>query len=143
MLCHEYGYFLHHNHYVICTDKALIAQIFSRLRNGGKYWTALEGETTKYDISSVRDMTTGYDSSKASRRTSLPVTSNVEMITYTFTNGVVATLRTSGTEPKIKYYIEMGGAPGKPKREIQQALDAFVPVFLHQVLEPHVHSFGE
>jgi phosphomannomutase len=32
------------------------------------------------------------------------------MVTFTFTNGCVATLRTSGTEPKIKYYVEMHGA---------------------------------
>jgi phosphomannomutase len=29
------------------------------------------------------------------------------MITFTFDNGLVATLRTSGTEPKIKYYTEL------------------------------------
>lgn len=35
------------------------------------------------------------------------------MITFTLQNGVVATLRTSGTEPKIKYYTEFCAAPGK------------------------------
>lgn len=34
------------------------------------------------------------------------------MITFTFENGVVITLRTSGTEPKIKYYSEMCAKPG-------------------------------
>lgn len=29
------------------------------------------------------------------------------MITFSFENGAVITLRTSGTEPKIKYYAEM------------------------------------
>lgn len=33
------------------------------------------------------------------------------MITFTFQNGCVATLRTSGTEPKIKYYAEMCALP--------------------------------
>ena len=28
------------------------------------------------------------------------------MITYRFENGAVATLRNSGTEPKLKYYVE-------------------------------------
>lgn len=34
------------------------------------------------------------------------------MITFTFANGGVATMRTSGTEPKIKYYTELCAAPG-------------------------------
>jgi len=34
------------------------------------------------------------------------------MITFYFTNGVVLTIRTSGTEPKIKYYSEMCGQVG-------------------------------
>jgi phosphomannomutase len=29
------------------------------------------------------------------------------MITFTFENGSVATLRISGTEPKVKYYTEL------------------------------------
>lgn len=34
------------------------------------------------------------------------------MITFYFENGCVATLRTSGTEPKIKYYTELACRPG-------------------------------
>jgi phosphomannomutase len=33
------------------------------------------------------------------------------MITFTFNNGLMATLRTSGTEPKIKYYTELIALP--------------------------------
>ena len=32
------------------------------------------------------------------------------MITFYFENGSVLTMRTSGTEPKIKYYTEMIGS---------------------------------
>lgn len=42
----------------------------------------------------------------------LPVSRNSQMLTFTFQNGCVATLRTSGTEPKIKYYAEMCALPG-------------------------------
>ena len=42
----------------------------------------------------------------------LPTSSSSQMITFTFSNGGVATLRTSGTEPKIKYYTELCAAPG-------------------------------
>lgn len=41
----------------------------------------------------------------------LPVSKSSQMITFTFQNGCVATLRTSGTEPKIKYYAEMCALP--------------------------------
>ncbi|VDP52289.1 unnamed protein product [Schistosoma margrebowiei] len=34
------------------------------------------------------------------------------MITFDFSNGVTLTLRTSGTEPKIKYYSELRSKPG-------------------------------
>lgn len=34
------------------------------------------------------------------------------MITFSLQNGVVATLRTSGTEPKIKFYSEYCASPG-------------------------------
>lgn len=33
------------------------------------------------------------------------------MITFSFENGAVITLRTSGTEPKVKYYAEMCASP--------------------------------
>lgn len=33
------------------------------------------------------------------------------MITFSFKNGAVITLRTSGTEPKVKYYAEMCASP--------------------------------
>ena len=32
------------------------------------------------------------------------------MITFYLENGCVATIRTSGTEPKIKWYIEIGAS---------------------------------
>lgn len=42
----------------------------------------------------------------------LPTSSSSQMVTFTFSNGGVATMRTSGTEPKIKYYTELCAAPG-------------------------------
>lgn len=41
------------------------------------------------------------------------MTKNSQMVTFTFQNGIVATLRTSGTEPKIKYYTEFCAQPGE------------------------------
>jgi phosphomannomutase len=68
----------------------------------------LEG---KYPIRSVRDLTTGYDNTQPGNRAVLPVSNSSQMITFTFKNGLVTTLRTSGTEPKIKYYNELCASP--------------------------------
>ncbi|KAK9529750.1 hypothetical protein VZT92_013824 [Zoarces viviparus] len=43
------------------------------------------------------------------------------MITFTLQNGVVATLRTSGTEPKIKCYTEYCAAPGTRSAAVHRA----------------------
>lgn len=65
----------------------------------------------KYKVKFVCDLTTGYDSSQPDQKAILPVSRSSQMITFTFTNGLVATLRTSGTEPKIKYYTELCAPP--------------------------------
>lgn len=65
----------------------------------------------KYEVKFVRDLTSGYDSSQPDQRAILPVSQSSQMITFTFRNGLVATLRTSGTEPKIKYYTELCAPP--------------------------------
>lgn len=65
----------------------------------------------KYVISAVRDLTTGYDSTTEDKKATLPVSKSSHMITLTFKNGLEATLRTSGTEPKIKYYTELRASP--------------------------------
>lgn len=46
----------------------------------------------------------------------LPLSTSSEMVTFTLENGNLATLRASGTEPKIKYYIELITAPGRKER---------------------------
>lgn len=39
--------------------------------------------------------------------------SSGQMLTFSFENGLVATIRTSGTEPKLKYYTELCATPGQ------------------------------
>lgn len=43
----------------------------------------------------------------------LPVSSSSFMLTLYFENGSVITFRTSGTEPKIKYYSEIIAKPNE------------------------------
>lgn len=42
----------------------------------------------------------------------LDVVQSGQMITFTLENSLVLTLRTSGTEPKIKFYSELTGEKG-------------------------------
>lgn len=65
----------------------------------------------QFPISTVRDLTTGIDTCQSDGKSLLPSSKSSQMITFTFENGAVITLRTSGTEPKIKYYAEMCARP--------------------------------
>lgn len=78
----------------------------------------------------MRDLTIGYDNSQPGNKPVnskffgiledivqlLPISTSSEMVTFTLANGSIATLRASGTEPKIKYYIELKTAPGKTEK---------------------------
>lgn len=63
----------------------------------------------RFKINGLRDLTVGYDSNYPDHKARLPVSASSQMITFTFDNDVVLTIRTSGTEPKIKYYSELCG----------------------------------
>ncbi|KAH8298423.1 hypothetical protein KR044_002481, partial [Drosophila immigrans] len=133
----KYGFHTSVINYVICKDIKLIQKIFKRLRtfkNNAKntYPTSLlDGE---FEVEHVRDLTTGYDSSTKDKKAILPVSASTQMITFTFKNGFVITLRTSGTEPKMKYYAEMCGKPenkrwdelaATTRRMVKAAVDEF------------------
>lgn len=55
------------------------------------------------EILGVRDLTTGLDTDAADGRATLPLSASSNMITFRLANGATATLRGSGTEPKIKW----------------------------------------
>lgn len=64
-----------------------------------------------------------------------PTKESSQMITFTFANGGVATIRTSGTEPKIKYYSELCAPPGNSdpeqlKKELNELFSAIKEHFL-------------
>ena len=67
----------------------------------------------------------------------LPSSKSSQMITLTFENGVIITLRTSGTEPKIKYYSEICAEPGNNDLDaIKALLEETVSMTVEQLLEP-------
>ncbi|KAM7412410.1 hypothetical protein PAMA_020006 [Pampus argenteus] len=135
-----YGYHVSKTSYVICNDAPTIHKIFSHIRNfdgKGLYPKTCGGVR----IVHIRDVTTGYDSSQPDLRCVLPVTRSSQMITFTLQNGVVATLRTSGTEPKIKYYTEFCAAPGKSDvSRLEAELRKATAALLDEFLEPEKNN---
>jgi len=138
----KYGYHISNNSYFKCDDQAVIKNLFKRLRTfSGQPNTypksLLNG---KYVVTSVRDlMTPGYDSSQPDQKAILPVSCSSQMITFTFENGLVATLRTSGTEPKIKYYAELCACPTETnlevlKEKVEEMVNAIIDEFLQPVI---------
>ena len=129
-----YGHFVNKNSYLICHEQATLDKIFGRLRNGGHYWLRLG----RFRVTGVRDLTVGIDTATEDGVPHLPVSASSHYLTYTFDNGYAAharllwprtaphvwcvytrvrawicsavlTFRTSGTEPKLKYYSELHG----------------------------------
>lgn len=112
-LYRTYGYHYSINSYFLCYDPVKVVEIFERIRNWGGVSGAypqsiLDG---KYKISGIRDLTTGTDTAQPDGKSMLPSSRSSQMITFTLENDTVITLRTSGTEPKIKYYSEYCALP--------------------------------
>lgn len=138
----EYGHHISENSYWICHEQETIKCIFERLRNfNGKpneYPTNILGG--KYPIVGVRDLTTGYDSSKSDKKAVLPTSKSSQMITFLFKNGLVTTLRTSGTEPKIKYYSELCGTPDQQDlKALKNTLKEMVSAIVSEFLQPELN----
>lgn len=127
-----YGYFITRNRYFFCYDPVKMENIFNAIRNyngSGKY----PSSCGSYKIKHTRDLTTGYDDSQTDLKAILPVSKSTQMITFFFENGCVATLRGSGTEPKLKYYIELSGADPK---QVEATLEDMVKSIIDTCLKP-------
>jgi len=103
-LSQRYGYFQQCASYYFCYSGATMDRIFARLRtmNNGSY----VDHCGPFAISSVRDVTLGIDTGKPGNRPDLPKVTDSQMITFRFANGSLVTMRNSGTEPKLKFYVE-------------------------------------
>jgi phosphomannomutase len=132
-----YGYHFSLVSYFLCYEPETIVTIFERIRNmenNGYPTSVLNG---KYPIASVRDLTTGIDTSQPNEKALLPCSKSSQMITFTFKNGAVVTLRTSGTEPKIKYYAELCGQPGNEEWNASKiTLKEMVEAIVDEMLQP-------
>uniref|UniRef100_A0A8K9X7P1 Phosphoglucomutase 2 n=1 Tax=Oncorhynchus mykiss TaxID=8022 RepID=A0A8K9X7P1_ONCMY len=138
----EYGYHITKNSYFICHDQEVIRAMFDRLRHyGNQEDVSYPRQCGGVAITAVRDLTTGYDSSQADNKAVLPSSPSSQMITFSFSNGGVATMRTSGTEPKIKYYTELCAAPGNSDvKGLQKELDDLVNAIVEDFFQPQKNN---
>uniref|UniRef100_A0A6M2DLH5 Putative phosphoglucomutase/phosphomannomutase n=1 Tax=Xenopsylla cheopis TaxID=163159 RepID=A0A6M2DLH5_XENCH len=135
----QYGYHITSNSYYVCHDENTINAIFNRLRSypdtvrTDKYpHSILNG---KYEICRVQDLTAGYDSLLG--HPDLPCSKSSQVITFFFKNGFSVTLRTSGTEPKLKYYSEMRADPDvKDLETIKQTVAEMITAVCQEFLQP-------
>ncbi|MBZ3872819.1 Phosphoglucomutase-2 [Sciurus carolinensis] len=136
----EYGYHITKASYFICHDQDTIKKLFGNLRNydGKNNYPKTCG---KFEISAIRDLTTGYDDSQPDKKAVLPTSKSSQMITFTFANGGVATMRTSGTEPKIKYYAELCAPPGNSDPEqLKKELNELVNAIEENFFQPQKYN---
>ena len=125
----KYGFFAEANTYLICPPQK-IAAVFERIISlESPYPQQLGGQKIKY----WRDLTRGYDSATSDHVPLLPVSSTSQMLTAELENGVRLTVRGSGTEPKIKIYIEgkgesMAGAKAKADSTQRTVIKEWFPL---------------
>jgi len=101
-LYERYGYFETMNTYWKSPDLATTATVFERIRQlGSPNPTHVAGRS----VLRWRDLTVGYDSDTDDNVPELPSSANSQMITC-WLNKIRFTIRASGTEPKIKVYLE-------------------------------------
>ncbi|XP_026473532.1 phosphoglucomutase-2 [Ctenocephalides felis] len=135
----QYGYHMTINSYYICHEQDTINSIFARLRNfpGSKRSDKYPHEILngKYEISRIQDLTTCYDS--LLKQPNLPCSKSSQIITFFFNNGFSVTLRTSGTEPKLKYYSEMCAKPEmKDLVTLKQTVKEMIEAVCQEFLQP-------
>lgn len=130
---HErYGFFEEANSYFTSPSPATTKAVFDALRGlGSPHPKHLGGRS----IDAWRDLTLGYDSSTADNKPVLPVDPEEHMVTAELRGGVRLTVRASGTEPKIKVYVE---SRSRRREEARETADEVLGLVVKEWLRPDV-----
>jgi len=143
----RYGYFQTSNSYFTCGDPQVIDRIFTRLRNydgqGSNKRPSCPKSIAGLEVTSVVDLTLGYDSTNPpTYKPSLPLSSG-HMIQFRAASKdglkIVLTIRTSGTEPKIKYYLE---GSGQDRDAVQTVLKEVVKELGDEWMQASLNELG-
>jgi phosphoglucomutase len=108
------GYFEDANTYLVSPSPSVTTMVFTTIRALGNPHPTTIGPRK---IVRWRDLTLGYDSKSKDHKPDLPVDVTSQMITCELDDGAVFTVRGSGTEPKIKLYIECQGKSSAGAKE--------------------------
>ncbi|PWY90993.1 phosphoglucomutase [Aspergillus heteromorphus CBS 117.55] len=128
----EHGHHETLNTYLRSPDADISMSLFRAIREGpfgaGKSFGS-------FKILRWRDLTEFYDSGTKDHKPTLPADKSSQMLTLWLDRGVRFTIRASGTEPKVKVYIESSGSSR------DQAVAAVHDTFL-TVLKEWVRPFA-
>lgn len=142
----EYGYHISYNSYFTFHEPNVISKIFSRIRNyhGPGIYPKKVGPC---EITSINDFTAGVKiPEEVNGGGHLRVLgtgldqdyTSGEMISFACEGGLGVAVRTSGTEPKLKYYTELAcDAPLPSEQEAKKIeLEKMVKEFIEELLQP-------
>lgn len=135
----SYGYHANRNSYVFSDDSGKTEQLFSDISEKFKEHKSIKigDEDDVFYVKRFRDVRNRYDSDAVETQ----FVSCGFFVIFDFENGASLILRTSGTEPKIKYYSEMIGEPGEDSFKVQGQLEILVKVMIREVLQPEKYGF--
>jgi len=129
----KYGYYEMNTGYFFSYTNEVLDKAFEYIRtsNNGSYVTKLGDEI---EVTSVRDVTTGFDDSQPDNKCVFGTFPDAHMITFKLSNGCVTTLRNSGTEPKLKYYVEAHNKDSK--QAARDLVDKTAALVISELLRP-------
>ncbi|KAL0881164.1 hypothetical protein ABMA27_002279 [Loxostege sticticalis] len=142
----EYGFHVTHNAYFVCHDPNVMQKIFRRIRNyhgTGEY----PKKVGSCEIVSVNDLKAGVKIPEVPHgEAHLHVLgtgldqdyTSGEMVMFRCSNGLSVTVRSSGTEPKLKYYSELVSQADTPseREQVKSKLRQMVQEFVEELLQP-------
>ncbi|KAL0238851.1 hypothetical protein PCE1_004542 [Barthelona sp. PCE] len=130
-LYEKYGFFCSNDGYYFTPGNTVTDAVVDYIRHGnnGTYLDNVNG----VKVAHVSDlMTPGYDNTTPDNKPTLPVSAAPNM-TFWFENDIRVTIRTSGTEPKVKWYSEIR----RPTLEAARTeLDEFIDILKRDWLKP-------
>ncbi|KAI9697503.1 MAG: Phosphoglucomutase-3 [Bogoriella megaspora] len=127
LLYDRYGFFAEDNFYLISPDPELTNLIFAGIRASKSGDEEYPSRIGGLQVNRWIDLTEGFDSVADDGKPMLPVQRDAQMITVELENGVRFTARGSGTEPKIKIYIDaQGSSKDAAEEKVKQVRDILV-----------------
>ncbi|EOD46227.1 putative phosphoglucomutase protein [Neofusicoccum parvum UCRNP2] len=126
----KYGHFEDANTYLVSPSPDTTNTVFAAIRALADPYPAQLGARK---ILRWRDLTVGFDSATSDNVPQLPVDKGSQMITCELDGDVRFTVRGSGTEPKIKLYIE---CRAKSSEEAQKGADEVLQDLLKEWFKP-------